>query len=94
MAIAHDQWRSNVFAPPVCWDLELPAHFDEVARHVRPEDVRRSVLVSADLAWHRDRLAELVGLGFDGVWIHHVGKEQQPFLDAFGEHVLPGLRDA
>jgi alkanesulfonate monooxygenase SsuD/methylene tetrahydromethanopterin reductase-like flavin-dependent oxidoreductase (luciferase family) len=52
------------------------------------------VLVSADLAWHRDRLAELVGLGFDGVWIHHVGKEQQPFLDAFGEHVLPGLREA
>ena len=40
LAIAHDQWRSNVFAPPVCWDLELPAHFDEAARHVRPDDVR------------------------------------------------------
>ncbi len=22
LAIAHDQWRTNVFAPPVCWDLE------------------------------------------------------------------------
>ena len=23
LTIAHDQWRSNVFSPPVCWDLEL-----------------------------------------------------------------------
>ena len=34
----------------------------------------------------------LPALGFDGVWIHHVGKRQQPFLDVFGEHVLPALR--
>lgn len=94
LAIAHDQWRSNVFAPPVCWDLELPEHFDEAARHVRPDDVRPSVLVSADPAWHRDRLAALVGLGFDGVWIHHVGQQQLPFLDVFGEHVVPDLREA
>ena len=92
VAIAYEQWRSNVFSPPVCWDLELPEHFDEAARFVRPDDVRRAVLVSADPSWHRDRLAELVGLGFDGVWIHHVGQQQQPFLDVFGEHVVPDLR--
>ena len=91
LAIAHDQWRTNVFAPPVCWDLEMPAHFDEAARHVRPEDVTRSVLVSADPRWHADRLAGLLDLGFDGVWIHHVGKQQLEFLDVFGEHVLPAL---
>jgi probable non-F420 flavinoid oxidoreductase len=94
LAIAHDQWRSNVFAAPLCWDLELPDHFDEAARHVRPDDVRKAVLVSADPAWHRDCLAELIGLGFDGVWIHHVGQHQQPFLDVFGEHVVPALSAA
>ena len=92
LAIAHDQWRTNVFDPPVCWDLELVAHFDVVAATVRPEDVRARVLVSGDPAWHRDQLAELVALGFDGVWIHHVGRSQLPFLDVFGEHVVPTLR--
>ena len=48
--------------------------------------------MSADPAWHCDRLAELVALGFDGVWIHHVGQTQLPFLDVFGEHVVPQLR--
>lgn len=94
LAIAYDQWRTNVFAPPVCWDLETVAHFDEAARHVRPDDVRATVLVSSDLHWHRDRLCELASLGFDGVWIHHVGKDQARFLHEFGAHVVPALRGA
>lgn len=92
LAIAHDQWRSNVFGPPTSWDLELAEHFDAAAKHVRPEDVRDAVHVSADPARHADWLAGFVDLGFDGVWIHHVGQQQGPFLETFGEHVLPELR--
>jgi probable non-F420 flavinoid oxidoreductase len=92
LSIAHDQWRSNVFSPPVCWDLELTAHFDEASRHVRPEDMHEGVLISSDVAHLRDRLAELAGLGFDGVWIHHVGQQQERFIETFGEHVVPALR--
>jgi probable non-F420 flavinoid oxidoreductase len=92
LAIAHDQWRSNVFAPPVCWDLELPAHFDEASRHVRPEDMYDAVLISSDPAHLRDRLADLAQLGFDGMWIHHVGQQQERFIEVFGEHVVPELR--
>jgi alkanesulfonate monooxygenase SsuD/methylene tetrahydromethanopterin reductase-like flavin-dependent oxidoreductase (luciferase family) len=89
LAIAHDQWRSNVFAPPVCWDLDHVDHFEEASRHVRPDDVRGSVEVSADLGYHAAWLHDVIALGFDGVWIHHVGQQQRPFLEAFGEHVLP-----
>jgi hypothetical protein len=92
LAIAFDQWRSNVFRPPVCWDLETPAHFDEVSRHVRPDDVRGSVLVGSDLSWHLDQLHEMVSLGFDGVFLHHVGRQQDEFIDTFAEHVVPALR--
>jgi probable non-F420 flavinoid oxidoreductase len=89
LAIAHDQWRSNVFAPPVCWDLDHVDHFEEASRHVRPDDVRGSVEVSADLGYHAAWLHDVIAMGFDGVWIHHVGQQQRPFLEAFGEHVLP-----
>jgi probable non-F420 flavinoid oxidoreductase len=93
-AVAHDQWRSNVFQPPLCWDLTSVAQFDQAARFVRPEDVEGSVIVSADPSCHRDRLGELVALGFEGVWVHHVGQEQHAFLDVFGEHVVAALRGA
>ena len=53
--------------------------------------VRASVLVSSDLGWHAARLAELAELGFDEIHLHHVGQEQEPFIEAFGSHVLPHL---
>jgi probable non-F420 flavinoid oxidoreductase len=90
--IAHEQWRTNVFEPPVCWDLETPEAFDVAARFVRPEDVASKVLVSADLQQHVGWLQELSALGFDDIALHHVGQDLEPFIDAFGEHVLPALR--
>lgn len=91
LAIAYDQWRTNVFAPPVCWDLELPAHFDEAARFVRQEDMHDGVLISSDPRRFVGWLGEFAELGFDGIYLHHVGVEQREFIEAFGEHVLPAF---
>ena len=91
-AVAHEQWRSNVFAPPVCWDLDLAETFDVVSEHVSVEQVASVVNISTDLGWHAKTVREYVELGFEEVYLHHVGQEQRRFLDAFGEHVLPGVR--
>jgi probable non-F420 flavinoid oxidoreductase len=93
LQIAHDQWRTNVFSPPLCWDLATVEQFDEAARHVRPEDVRETVLVSSDLGRHAAWLNDLSELGWDAIYLHHVGRDQGPFVEAFGEHVLPQLAD-
>jgi probable non-F420 flavinoid oxidoreductase len=92
LRIAHDQWRGNVFDPPVCWDLDMPEHFDKASAHVRPEDMHGKVLVSSDLQRHVQWLQEMAAVGFDELALHHVGQDQGPFIDAFGEHVLPALR--
>jgi hypothetical protein len=91
LAIAHDQWRSNVFPPPVCWDLDTAEAFDAASAHVSPADVAEVVRVSADLGQHAAWIAEYLELGFEEIYLHHVGQEQRGFLDAFGEHVLPQL---
>ncbi|PZF88016.1 TIGR03885 family FMN-dependent LLM class oxidoreductase [Micromonospora endophytica] len=90
-AIAYDQWRSNVFAPPVCWDLTTPEHFDVVSAEVPRERLAEVVNISADLGRHVGWLEEYIDLGFDQIALHHVGQEQRPFLDAFGDQVLPKL---
>ena len=89
--IAHDQWRSNVFAPPVPWDLDSVELFDEVSRHVPKDAVRDSVLVSADPKQHVQWLQDLVALGFDEIYLHHVGQQQREWLEVFGDRVLPEL---
>ncbi|WP_127793703.1 TIGR03885 family FMN-dependent LLM class oxidoreductase [Agromyces sp. LHK192] len=92
LAIAHDQWRNGLVTAPESWDLEQPEDFDARTADASPEEVATVVQVSADPSEHLDRLAALVGLGFDRIYLHHVGTEQQGFLETFGEHVLPGLK--
>jgi probable non-F420 flavinoid oxidoreductase len=87
-AIAHDQWRSNVFAPPLSWDIDTPEGFDEASKHVQPADLTSNVLISSDAAWHAAQIAELAELGFDEIYLHHVGTEQDEFLDVFGDRVV------
>jgi probable non-F420 flavinoid oxidoreductase len=89
VAIAHDQWRTGTFGAELAWNLELPRQFDDAARFVRPEDVCGSVMVSADPARHAAWIHELIELGPDAIYLHHVGTEQDRFLDVFGERVLP-----
>jgi alkanesulfonate monooxygenase SsuD/methylene tetrahydromethanopterin reductase-like flavin-dependent oxidoreductase (luciferase family) len=72
--------------------LDTPEAFDKAAQYVRPDDVRGKVLVSSDLEQHVAWLSELAALGFDEIALHHVGQDLDPFIDAFGEHVLPMLR--
>ncbi len=91
MAIAHDQWRTNVFAPPVCWDLETVEAFDVVGENVTAEQVQKSVLVSSDLGRHAAWLNEYIDQGWDELYLHFVGRHQQPFIDAFGDGVLAHL---
>ncbi|HSO53283.1 MAG TPA: TIGR03885 family FMN-dependent LLM class oxidoreductase [Actinomycetes bacterium] len=93
LAVAYDQWRSNVFDPVLGMELALPEEFDAAARYVTPEDVRSAVLVSADLGRHTAWLGEYLELGFDRLYLHEVGQaeHQRPFIDAFGSKVVPEL---
>jgi probable non-F420 flavinoid oxidoreductase len=91
LAIAHDQWRTNVFSPPICWDLDTPEAFDEASKHVPVEAMRDAVLISADADSTAEQLARLIAVGADEIYLHHVGKEQSRFIDVFGERVLPQL---
>lgn len=80
LAIAHDQWREPAIGGRVRLGPRDPEAFEQAARFVRPEDVRESVLVSADLAQHAEWLHELAATGADELHLdlHHVGKSRTP----------------
>jgi probable non-F420 flavinoid oxidoreductase len=91
-SIAHEQWRSNIFPPPVCWDLATAEEFDVVSEKVGVDQVASVVNISADPAQHTDWLRGYQELGFDRIYLHHVGQDLLPFIDTFGAKVLPALR--
>ena len=92
-AVARDQWRTNVFDPVTMAELSSPQDYERkaVQEDVGDEQIAGAVNVSADLGRHAQWLHEYAELGFDELQLHHVGQEQAPFIDAFGQGVLPQL---
>jgi probable non-F420 flavinoid oxidoreductase len=87
---AHEQWRSNCFDSQTLADLRMPEDFEAAASSITPEDVRKkSVRVSSDLAQHVAWLHDDIALGFEQIYLHNVNHDQERFIDAFGEKVLP-----
>lgn len=91
LAEAHDQWASNIFSPPVSWDLETPQAFDAAAAFVRPEDVAKSVLVTAEPGPLLDHLAMLERCGADRIYLHNVGTEHGTFLEMMAGEIFPAI---
>ncbi|MBP1805106.1 TIGR03885 family FMN-dependent LLM class oxidoreductase [Rubellimicrobium aerolatum] len=89
---AWDQWRTNVLGGEVNWELRTPEQFETATRHVRPEDMAESILVSASLDRHVEWIGRYIEMGFEEIHLHNVGRNQDEFLDAFGGRVLPQIR--
>jgi hypothetical protein len=88
---AFDQWRPNVLPPTVLTEISDPQAFDRAAASLKPDDLEGSIRMSSDLEQHIEWLNQDIELGFDVIFIHHVGRDQEKFLHVFGEQVLPRI---
>ena len=89
---AFAQWRQNTLPNSVMTDLAHPFQIADAATHVTPEDLDGSVRISSDLGRHVEWLRGDLERGFDGLYLHEVGPEQERFVETFGREVLPRLR--
>jgi coenzyme F420-dependent glucose-6-phosphate dehydrogenase len=72
-------------------DIRNPEDFAAVAKGVSIENFKNRVLTSADLDEHLEHIQHFVDLGFDEVYVHNVGRNQEEFIEAYGERVIPKL---
>lgn len=88
---AHQQWRSVAFSNDLLTELRTPAEFDAAGKHVRPEDLTDMIRISNSLQQHVDWISQDIEAGFSQIVLHNIGTNQDEFIEAFGQHVLPRL---
>jgi coenzyme F420-dependent glucose-6-phosphate dehydrogenase len=89
---AYQQWRNNIFKNSVMAELRTPEQFDAIGQFVQPQELDRHVRISADINQHIQWLEQDLELGFSELLLHNVNREQEQFIEVFGEKVLPALR--
>ncbi len=91
-ASAFAEWGQNCLDNSVMTSLAHPAQISAAATHVIPTDLDGAVRISADVGRHVAWLSQDLERGFDGLYLHEVGPEQERFVEVFGREVLPQLR--
>lgn len=92
LAEAHRNWRTNTIpSSDFNSDTWSPELFDAAASFVRPEDMPRALRISSDPGRHRAWLELDRHLGFERIFVHHVGTNQLRFIESFSQAVLAKL---
>ncbi len=89
---ALEWWPNGAFSGSHFLELPLPAHFEEAAALVDEDDIAASVVCGPDPQRHIDAIAEYVEAGYDHVYLHQVGPDQDGFFDFYEREVLPAFR--
>jgi coenzyme F420-dependent glucose-6-phosphate dehydrogenase len=88
---AHEYWPIAGLKGALQSELPLPQHFEQAAQTVREEDVAQSVVVGPDPEKYVAKLREYVDAGFDHVWLHQIGPDQEGFFRFFEQELAGRL---
>jgi G6PDH family F420-dependent oxidoreductase len=91
---AFEWWPNAALKGPLGQELALPEHFEESAAMVTEDDVAEMVVCGPDADRHLEGIAKFADAGFDHVYVHQVGPDQEGFIDFYAREILPAFPNA
>jgi G6PDH family F420-dependent oxidoreductase len=85
---ALEWWPNAALQGELSQELALPRHFEQAAALVSEEDVAETVVCGPDPEAHRAAIQEYADAGYDHVYVHQVGPDQEGFLDFYASEIL------
>jgi len=77
---AHTIWPNAAVEGQLTQELPLPAHYQQAAEMVTPQDVAESIVCGPDPERYRKEIERYEEAGFDHVYLHQVGPDQESFF--------------
>jgi coenzyme F420-dependent glucose-6-phosphate dehydrogenase len=85
-------WPNGAVAPPVLSELARPEDFEAVAGVTEREAIRNTVVCTTDADAIVAMIDRYVGAGFDTIYLHQIGPDQQRLADLARSDLLPHYR--
>ncbi len=86
---AHEIWPNSAIPGELGQELPTPAHFEQAAQMVKPEDIAKQVTHGPDAQPYLDEIEEYIDAGFDHVYLHQIGPDQEGFIRFCESEILP-----
>jgi coenzyme F420-dependent glucose-6-phosphate dehydrogenase len=88
---AFEQWPNAALGGELGQELPLPRNYRDAAETLEPEQVAENVVCGPDPGEHHRAIDEFEQAGFDHVYVHQVGRDQESFLAFYEREILPAL---
>jgi len=82
-------WPNGGLKGELSQELPTPAHFEQAAKLVTEKVIAEEVICGPDPERHIAAIQEYVDAGYDHVYIHQVGPDQEGFFKFYQREVLP-----
>jgi coenzyme F420-dependent glucose-6-phosphate dehydrogenase len=90
--IAIEYWPNAVFGGNLMQEVALPSDFESIAELVKPDDLNGQVSLGNDPDEFVEALNKYVDAGYDHIYFHQIGPDQQAGLDFVSREVLPAFK--
>jgi len=88
--LAREIWPNAALKGTLSQELPAPYDFEQAASSmVSEEDIGETLPCGPDPERHLEAIREYEQAGFDHVYVHQIGPDQEGFLRFYREHVLP-----
>lgn len=87
--IVHKIWPNSALPGELSQELRTVAHFEQAVENVTKEQASERIVTGPDAQEHIDGIQKFLDAGFDQVYIHQVGHEQESFFEFYAKEVLP-----
>ena len=87
--IAKEWWPVAAISGQLMSQLATPAEFEAVAQLVNEDAVAAKIVCGPDAERHLEEIESYRKAGFDHVYIHQVGPDQNGFFDFYQRDILP-----
>jgi coenzyme F420-dependent glucose-6-phosphate dehydrogenase len=88
---ALEWWPNTAIKGELGQELPLPRHFEQAAGMLTEDDVAQRVVCGPDSRRHIEEINKFAQSGYDHVYVHQAGPDQEGFFRFYERDVLPAL---
>jgi coenzyme F420-dependent glucose-6-phosphate dehydrogenase len=88
---AYEWWPNAAIKGELSQELPTPKFFEQAAKMVKEEDVAEAIICGPDAARHLEKIKAFADAGFDHVYVHQVGPDQEGFFNFYEQEIMPEI---
>jgi coenzyme F420-dependent glucose-6-phosphate dehydrogenase len=87
-----ERWPNGALTGNLFIELALPSQFEDACELVDEERAAEGAVCSPDPEAHVAEIRRYIAAGYDHVYVHQIGPQQDGFFDFYEREVLPALK--